>query len=325
MNNCHSDKFPIPLILIAGPTAVGKTAISLELAKRLNTEIISADSAQIYRFLDIGTAKPDPFQKAMVRHHLIDLINPDESYSVAAYQKVAQKTVSLVSQRGMIPFVVGGSGLYIEALTAGYVFGSRGRCDSLRKELEEKARVTGKDALHKELTGVDPQAAAEINPADLRRVIRALEVFYLSGRPISAQREDTESRPSPYSLHAFVLTMERCRLYERIEQRVDEMFSRGLVAEVEALLQQGYSSADPGLKVLGYRQVTDYLLGRLGHKEALARIKKDTRNLAKRQLTWFRSRLGRASWIDVTELSAGFAAEEIIYPILQDKGILRAN
>ncbi len=287
----------IPLLVLAGPTASGKSALAMHLARLLKTDVISADSAQVYRGLDIGTAKPTAVEQREVRHHLIDLVDPDEDYSVAHYQRDAQKLLGRLWKGGRLPFLVGGTGLYLRAVTDHYAFGERGRDGDLREELAAEVRRKGPELLHERLKKVDPAAAAKIHPRDERRIIRALEVFALEGRPISEQVVRTQRDESPYRLLIFGLTLPRPLLYRAIEERVEAMLERGFLEEVEALLQKGYPRSCPGLQILGYRQLAASIEGELSREEAVAEIKKHTRRLAKRQLTWFR-RDPRIIWID---------------------------
>ena len=293
----------IPLLVLVGPTAVGKTALALKVARRLRTDIISSDSAQVYRGLDIGTAKPSPEEQNIARHHLIDLVYPHQYFSVADYQKFAYNKIAQLWDAGKLPFMVGGTGLYISAVTKNYAFGQKGPSSDLRKTYEQLASTEGLEKLYARLKIIDPEAASKIHPNDKKRIIRALEVYTLEGKPISKQVTNTESRQQniPYKTLIFGLDMNREALYEKIEQRVEMMFRQGFLDEVRSLSRQGYSAKDPGLEVLGYRQLFAYLEGKMGFEEAKEEIKKQTRNLAKRQLTWFR-RDKAIEWIDITEI-----------------------
>ena len=322
MNDKSSEN--IPLLIMAGPTAVGKSALALELATKLKTDIISADSAQVYRSLNIGTAKPTAKEQKYVKHHLINLVNPDQHFSVADYQKLAAPTIKLLHQQGKMPFMVGGTGLYIRAVTDYYAFGKKGGDPTLRKELEFRAANDGIIKLYEALQRVDPAAAAKIHPHDQRRIIRALEVYELEGKPISIQNVETRLRSSPYKTLFFGLNMERALLYERIENRVDQMIADGFLEEVEGLRGRGYTKEDPGMQILGYRQLMGYLEGHLDWEMTVAEIKKQTRNLAKRQLTWFR-REKNIRWIDVLETGSVETIIENIYRKVQDLIPPRAN
>ncbi len=287
----------IPLLVLAGPTAAGKSALAMRLAPLLETDIISADSAQVYRGLDIGTAKPSADEQKLVRHHLIDLVAPDQNYSVADYQRDAQRLIGKLWSRGRFPFMVGGTGLYLRAVTENYAFGERGGDKAFRERLAAEVDSAGSAALHERLKRLDPAAAARIHPRDRRRIIRALEIFHLEGRLISAQVARTRQQESPYRLLILGLTLPRPLLYRTIEERVEAMLERGFFEEVETLLRRGYSRSSPGLQVLGYRQLAACIAGEISREEAVAEIKKQTRRLAKRQLTWFR-REPRIVWLD---------------------------
>ncbi len=287
----------IPLLALVGPTAAGKSELAMRVAQRLETDIISADSAQVYRGLDIGTAKPTADEQKLVRHHLIDLVEPDEEYSVADYQRDARQLIDRLWRRGRLPFMVGGTGLYLQAVIENYAFGTRGKDEALRARLNAEADRAELEALYQRLKKVDPAAAAKIHPRDRRRIIRALEVFTLEGRPISEQVERTRKGESPYQLLLFGLTLPRPLLYRNIEERVEEMLARGFIEEVARLLGRGYPRNCPGLQILGYRQIAAFIAGEMDREEAVAEIKKQTRRLAKRQLTWFR-RDQRISWLD---------------------------
>lgn len=292
----------IPVLVLAGPTASGKTALAMEVALRLGTEIISADSAQVYRRLNIGTAKPTPLEQARVAHHLVDLIEPDREYSVAEYQTAAFKMITDFYQSGRIPFMVGGTGLYIKAVLDNYAFGEKGGNEELRRELADFAASRGLPALYQKLQKDDPLAAAAIHPNDERRIIRAMEVKILEGRPISDQVRRTEARSSPYDPLFFCLSMDRQQLYGRIEERADLMIKAGLLEETKKLLGSGFKPEDPGLQVIGYRQMAAFLTGRCSFADALADMKKQTRNYAKRQMTWFK-RDRRIRWLSKEEHS----------------------
>ena len=300
MANGQSSVTKIPLLLLVGPTAVGKSAIALKVAKHIDTDLISADSAQVYRYMDIGTAKPSPEEQNEVQHHLINLVNPDQSFSAADYQKAAFKTIKQVWKEGKLPFMVGGTGLYIRAVTERYAFGQKGASIDLRSSYQNIALTEGLDRLYEHLKSVDPASAAMIHPNDQRRIIRALEVYTLEGKPISGQVKETGRLESPYKIIWFGLKMERDLLYRNIENRVDKMIQQGFLDEVRNLYQLGYRENAPGMQALGYRQLLLYLSGELGWDETVAEIKKQTRNLAKRQLTWFR-RDAHIEWITITD------------------------
>lgn len=314
----------IPLVILVGPTAVGKTAVALELAVKLGTEIISADSGQIYRGLDIGTAKPSVEEQRRVKHHLIDLVEPDQPYSVAEYQKAADRAIAELWNKGKLPFMVGGTGLYIKAVTDRYAFGEKGPSQKLRMKLQEKAGREGLEKLYLTLKKVDPKAASAIHPNDQKRIIRALEVYYGEGKPISRQAEETWPHHSPYQILIYGLKMDRSMLYRRIEQRVDLMLEQGFVEEVQRLFEKGYNEKIPAMQVLGYRQIGQYLQGRKSREETVDSIKKETRNLAKRQLTWFR-REKNIQWLEISDYLTHHRAAEIIYNKVKDLAPSQAN
>jgi tRNA dimethylallyltransferase len=277
-----------PLIVIAGPTAVGKTECAIWIAQQLNAEIISADSMQVYRYLDIGTAKPSLEQQQAVRHHLIDVVEPDSDFSVSDYKTLFDETVPALMARGKLPLVTGGTGLYIRACLRSFLDGNPVQPNwELRNSLNLKAEAQGSSFLHQQLARVDPEAARRIHPNDLRRIIRALEVYEVLGEPIS-KLQIQQKNESPYHVLYIFLDRERAELYQRIEARVDEMLGQGLLKEVESLLERGYRSDLKPLQSLGYRQMIAYLQGQYSWETAVAAIKQETRNYAKRQLTWFR-------------------------------------
>ena len=314
----------IPLLLLVGPTAVGKSAVAMMVARSLAIDIISADSAQVYRYLDIGTAKPTANEQQIVNHHLIDIINPDQHYNAATYQKDAVKTIKEVWKRGKFPFMVGGTGLYIKAVTDRYAFGSECADLSLRAIYEELACSEGLENLYERLKTVDPDAAARIHPNDKRRIIRALEVYTLEGKQISDQVRKTGKDESPYDLYAYGLNMDRELLYKSIENRVDTMIESGLLDEVYSLTSRGYTNESPGMQVLGYKQLQMYLNEQLKWDNAIAEIKKQTRNLAKRQLTWFR-REPAITWLTVTDQKSLMIIAENICSKVKDIASSRAN
>ncbi|MFH1148396.1 MAG: tRNA (adenosine(37)-N6)-dimethylallyltransferase MiaA [Pseudomonadota bacterium] len=276
------------LVIIVGPTASGKTGLSLALAENLHGEIINADSMQVYRLMDIGTAKPSPAERKMVPHHVIDVVYPDEAYNAARYRADATAAVNDISGREKGVFIVGGTGLYIKALLRGIFPGPAGGGELralLWAEIEEK----GVQHSYEELKDVDPRAAERIHPHDSVRIIRALEVFRLTGVPISEYQSDHGFRESPYRYRKIGLAPDRDELYRRIDSRAREMLGRGLIEEVERLLAEGYSEDLKPMQSLGYRHVMRYLRGDYGFDEMLTIMTRDTRHYAKRQLTWFRN------------------------------------
>ncbi len=315
MNELRESK--IPLLILAGPTAVGKSTLALRLARKLNTDIISADSAQVYRELDIGTAKPTVAEQNIVRHHLINLVNPDQNYSAADFQKSADQTIREVWRNNKLPFMVGGTGLYIKAVTDRFAFGPKGADPALRTALEEITDNEGLEQLYRKLQQIDPAAAKKIHPHDRNRIIRGLEVYTLEGKPISEQVNQTKKIQSPYKPIFFALNMDREVLYRRIENRVDRMLEAGFLEEVGSLLAKGYDDQSPAMQVLGYRQLAAYMKGKMDWEETVSEIKKQTRNLAKRQLTWFR-REKEITWFIINDSGDFNEIEEIIYRKVKD-------
>ncbi|MHB1293381.1 MAG: tRNA (adenosine(37)-N6)-dimethylallyltransferase MiaA [Anaerolineae bacterium] len=286
---------PPRVLVIVGPTAVGKTALSLHLANTFGGEIISADSRQIYRGMDIGTAKATPEERARVPHHLLDVVEPDEELTLAHFQELAGRAIEDVWGRGKLPLVVGGTGLYVRALTEGWTVPEVPPNPELRARLEERAAREGAQALHNLLATVDPEAAERIDARNVRRVIRALEVHHETGTPISAlQRKE----PPDYRLLYLGLTLPREALYARIDRRIDAMMATGLEDEVRRLLGRGYGLELPSMSGLGYRQLAAYMQGEISRDEAVALIKRDTRRFVRQQYNWFRLSDPRMHWFD---------------------------
>ena len=290
-----------PLVVIVGPTAAGKTEVAIELAKILRGEVISADSMQVYRGMDIGTAKPTPTEMQGIPHHLIDMVDPNEEFSVAMFQKEAEQLIELITGRGHLPFLVGGTGLYVRSVIDHYDFTPAARDEGLRERLLREAEQLGSLAMHQKLAAVDPPTAARLHPNDTRRVIRALEVYYQTGKSINDYQYNKKIDQPKYRLFMFGLTMDRQLLYSRIEQRVDLMLERGLVQEVRELLQK-YSTLGTALQGLGYKEIIAYLNGECTLDEAVEILKRNTRRFAKRQLTWFRADK-RIQWIELEEIT----------------------
>lgn len=289
-----------PLLVLVGPTAVGKTAVSLEIAKACNAEIISGDSMQVYRRMDIGTAKLRPDEMQGIPHHLIDICEPDYPFSVSEFQTLCTNKIQEIHARGRLPFIVGGTGLYVESVCYGFQFQENGADDTFREDMRAYAREHGAEALHSRLAAVDPATAAKLHYNDERRIVRALEVFHLTGNPLSelqAQKRGDEKQ-SPYRLCLIGLTMDRAALYRRIEQRVDEMLDAGLVNEVKSLLNEGIPRDAVSMRGLGYKEIAAYLAGESDYVTAVEILKRDTRHFAKRQLSWFRHMKG-LEWVDV--------------------------
>lgn len=302
-----------PLIILTGPTAVGKTKASIGLAKAVDGEIISADSMQVYRHMDIGSAKIKPEEMEGIPHHLIDVLEPDDEFHVVKFQELAKKAMRKIWERGHIPIVTGGTGFYIQALLYDIDFDENEKEDACRKELEAYAREHGAEALHEKLALVDPASAEMIHPNNIKRVIRALEFYEQTGKRISEHNETQRQRESPYAFAYFVLTDDRAHLYERINRRVDQMIEEGLVNEVQALKDKGYTKQLVSMQGLGYKEILDYLDGNCTLEEAIYTIKRDTRHFAKRQLTWFK-RERDVIWIN--KQSFGYDAEQILDEML---------
>jgi tRNA dimethylallyltransferase len=278
----------MPLLVIAGPTAVGKTDCVISLAERFSAEIIAADSMQVYKYLNLGTAKPTLEQQRAAKHHLIDLVTPDQEFAVSDYRRLFEETMTEVISRGKLPILSGGTGLYIRACLQDYLGDNPAGADwDLRGRLQDIARERGPQLLFEQLEKVDPLSASRIHPNDLRRVIRALEVYQTTGKPIS---ELQSNRPAAerYQLAYVFLERDRADLYSRIDKRVDCMIEEGLLDEVRSLLKMGYSPDLKPMQGLGYRQMINYLEQNCSWEEAVASMKQQTRNYAKRQLTWFR-------------------------------------
>lgn len=300
---------PNPLLVIVGPTAVGKTALSLHLARDFDGEIVSADSRQIYRGLDIGTAKATSQEQAAAPHHLLDIVEPDEIVTLADFQQRAYAGIDAIHRRGRLPMLVGGTGQWVWAVVEGWGIPRVPPDPALRAQLEAQAQVIGPQAFHEQLAAVDRQAAGKIDPRNVRRVIRALEVYQKTGRPIS---EHQRKSPPPYHVSVIGLTMPRELLYDRIDRRIESMLERGLVAEVERLAEAGYGWDLPAMSGLGYRQIGQYLWGEISLAGAVALIKKETRRFVRQQSTWFRLDDDRINWFDVGE---GF---ERLYPAISE-------
>lgn len=301
-----------PLVIIVGPTAVGKSALGVELAKALDGEIISGDSVQIYRGLDIGSAKTLPPEQEGIPHHLIDRLDVDQPYSAAQFKEEATHLIPEIRDRGRVPIVVGGTGLYIRSLLDPYTFLESGS-PSIRRIWEDYLTRQGKEKLHQELASRDPESAARLHPNDVQRIIRALEVYELTGKPLSSQREfaDNEYAPLPDSVVYIGLTARRESIYQHINQRCEEMLREGLIEETLQLLQQGYAYGLKPLKSIGYRHAIWYLRGLATKHEILRLMQRDTRHFAKRQLTWFQ-RDPRLGWYNVDEIKR----DEIVHAII---------
>ncbi len=288
------------LVVITGPTAVGKTKLSVELAKRIGGEIISADSMQVYKFMNIGTDKISPNKMEGVPHHLIDFLDPHEDFNVFIFQKLVKEAIADISSRGKIPIIVGGTGFYIQAVLYDIDFTETDEDESYRHELEERAKSEGVHVLHEELRAVDPQSADAIHENNSKRVIRALEYYKKTGKMISDHNVEQHEKTSPYDFKYFVLTDDRAVLYSRIEKRVDQMIAEGLEREVRELLEMDIPGDATSMQGLGYREMIGYLEGEYDLERAVYLIKRNTRHFAKRQLTWFK-RERDVIWIDKQE------------------------
>lgn len=294
--------------VLAGPTASGKTALSIRLAKAHQCEIVCMDSMQIYRGMDIGTAKPTAEEMAGVPHHMLDVADPGKPFSVARYQEMAEAAIADIFRRGKRPLLVGGTGLYLRALRHPMTMGMVTGDESLRRELEKQAEKTdGRFALHQKLQQVDPETAARLHVNDVRRVVRALEVYQLTGIPFSKQPQ-TEAEP-PFTYRVASLTMDRETLYRRIEQRVDRMVTAGLADEVRQLLENGVPAHSQAMKAIGYKEIIPYVMGECSLEEALYELKLGTRHYAKRQLTWMR-REEDVMWVDSLQPDAYLQLEK---------------
>lgn len=311
-----------PLVILAGPTAVGKTKLSLELAQAIGGEIISADSMQVYQRMDIGTAKLPRDERQGIAHYLLDCLPPEEEFNVVRFVALAKEAMQQIYEKGRIPIVVGGTGFYIQALLYDIDFTKNDDDRSYRGQLEQIAREQGAEALHRMLKEVDKTAAEEIHPNNIKRVIRALEFYQKSdGKKISEHNREQREKESPYCFAYFVLTEERALLYERIDARVDEMLSDGLVGEVQELLNDGVPRNGVSMQGLGYKEIAAYLCGECTYEEAVFLLKRNTRHFAKRQLTWFR-REPDVIWLNRQSLAAsGLTALGEIKRILQEKNI----
>ena len=297
-----------PLIVILGPTAVGKTEIAITVAEELSGEIVSADSRLFYRGMDIGTAKPTREQRKRIPHHLIDVVEPDEEWSVAQFSSIATECIKEIQQKGKIPFLVGGSGQYIRAIVEGWVPPPRAEDNTFREELEKYVEGEGKDALHQRLASIDPESAARIQSSNVRRVIRALEIYQTTGVVASQQRVKT---PPPYQIMQIGLSMPRELLYQRIDERIDMMLANGLVEEVGELLAKGYSLDTPSMSAIGYIQIGKALLEKTSMDDAVQEMRKFTRQFVRRQANWFKEDDPNINWFVVNESVASAVIQKV--------------
>ena len=304
-----------PLIILTGPTASGKTALSVELAKRIGGEIISADSMQVYRYMDVGSAKVTVEEMDGVPHHLIDVLDPQDSFNVVTFQEMAKEAMKKIYANGHIPIVAGGTGFYIQALLYDIDFTDNDGDMEYRHHLEELAKEQGAEVLHSMLKEVDPPSAEAIHANNVKRVIRALEFYKKTGQRISDHNEEERQKESPYNFAYYVLNMDRATLYDRIDLRVDKMIEAGLEEEVKQLKAMGCTRDMVSMQGLGYKEILDYLNGELSLEEAVYILKRDTRHFAKRQLTWFK-REKDVAW--VTQENFGFDREKILNWMTED-------
>lgn len=300
------------LFILAGPTAVGKTDISIEVAKKIDGEIISADSMQIYKYMNIGSAKITKGEMQEIPHHLIDIIDPKENFNVSRYKNLAEKIIEDIYSRNKFPMLVGGTGLYINSLICNYGFTDAKVDVNYRNHLENLAKVQGREYVHSLLKGIDAVSYERLYPNDLKRVIRALEVYKLTGKTIGEFNSKDSLYDIPYKIYYFVLNTDRVKLYERINKRVDLMIERGLIDEVKNLKSMGYTKDMQSMKGIGYKELIRYLEGDISLDEAVYLIKKGSRNYAKRQLTWFRKD-ERVIWVNKDEFTSN---EEIVNYII---------
>ena len=311
-----------PLIILTGPTAVGKTALSIGLAKAVDGEIISADSMQVYRKMNIGTAKIQQSEMQGVRHHLIDILDPGEDFNVVLFKKYALEAMKDIYSRGKIPVVVGGTGFYIQALLYDINFEDNDNDMSYREELQTLAAEHGNSYIHAMLAGVDPESAEKIHENNVKRVIRALEFYKKTGTKISEHNEAESQKESPYNFEYFVLNDDRQKLYDRIDRRIDIMLEDGLLDEVRSLVDEGYSRDLVSMQGLGYKEMIDYIQERYTLDEAVYTLKRDTRHFAKRQVTWFK-REKQVTWVNKNEFDSGADILSFMIERLREKEIIQ--
>lgn len=311
-----------PLIILTGPTAVGKTALSIGLAKAVDGEIISADSMQVYRKMNIGTAKIQQSEMQGVRHHLIDILDPGEDFNVVLFKKYALEAMKDIYSRGKIPVVVGGTGFYIQALLYDINFEDNDNDMSYREELQTLAAEHGNSYIHDMLAGVDPESAEKIHENNVKRVIRALEFYKKTGTKISKHNEAESQKESPYNFEYFVLNDDRQKLYDRIDRRIDIMLEDGLLDEVRSLVDEGYSRDLVSMQGLGYKEMIDYIQERYTLDEAVYTLKRDTRHFAKRQVTWFK-REKQVTWVNKNEFDSEADILSFMIERLREKEIIQ--
>lgn len=310
-----------PLVILSGPTASGKTGLSVKLAEKINGSVISADSMQVYRYMDIGSAKIRLKEMKGIPHYLIDELTPEEEFNIVLFQTLAKKYMAEIYANQRIPILVGGTGFYIQSVLYDIDFSKETSSDRIRKELEDFAKTNGALALHRRLSEVDEASAKSIHPNNIKRTIRALEFYRQNGYPISKHNEKERQKTSPYQYAYFVLTDERSRLYEQIDRRVDLMLKEGLVEEVKNLKKMGCHRGMTSMQGLGYKEILSYLEGEISLEEAIYRIKRDTRHFAKRQLTWF-GREKDVIWLDKRQFNHDEDhILDYMISILEEKGI----
>ena len=309
------------VLIIVVPTASGKTKLSIELAKDLNGEIISADSMQLYRFMDIGTAKPDKEEMSGIRHYLIDEVNPDVEFSVAKYQELALQYIQEVLEKGKLPIVVGGTGLYVNSLIYNINFSETIIDWEFREKLKKEAEEKGNEYLHNKLREIDQESAQKLHVNDIKRIIRAIEVYEYTKKPISYHQEISRQNPPSYNFIVIGLRMDRDKLYQRINQRVDLMMEKGLMQEVQSLIESGYDKNTVAMQGIGYKEMLAHLRGEISLEEAVDLIKVGSRHYAKRQITWFK-RLENIFWIDVDEKTEAIDLVKIIHKHIASSGII---
>lgn len=307
-----------PLFILVGPTAVGKTSLSIALAKALNGEIISADSMQIYEYMDIGTAKVTEEEKEGINHYLIDEVLPDVDFSVSDFQNKANTYIDKILCKDKLPMVVGGTGLYINSLIYDLNFTSSVSNWDLRDEYEEKAKIHGNEYIHDELKSVDPVSAKRVHVNDTKRIIRAIEVYKQTGKPMSESYKDFRKPNDNFDIAMIGLTIDREKLYERINKRIDIMMDQGLIEEVKSLLNKGYDDNLTSMQGIGYKEIISYLKGECSLEETKEILKRQSRRYAKRQLTWFRKE-ERIHWIDVDEFTSNYDIEKYALDFIKDK------
>ena len=310
-----------PLIILTGPTSVGKTALSIQLAKTVDGEIISADSMQVYRYMDIGTAKITPEEMQGIPHYLIDALTPDEEFNVVKFQQYAKKYIEDIQSRGKIPILVGGTGFYIQAVLYDIDFTENDINPSYRQELEQTVKEKGAEYLHALLKQVDPKSAEKVHPNNIKRVIRALEYHKLTGEKISDHNTEQRKKNSPYQYCYFVLNKNRAKLYEGINLRVDQMMQNGLLEEVKDLAERGYTKDMVSMQGLGYKELLAFLEGEGTLENAVDLIKKETRHYAKRQITWFK-RENEIIWINKDDFRNDMEILSHMLKFLKEKNIV---